>query len=188
MEELLKLNKEDIAKNLKPQSLRTIQIIQFAIIIGPLLFFGVCLLLHAMGKGSPAGEPELEMLMLPITGLMFLGSLVAVGFVPNLILKPDSLAGRAAGMAGDPVEWALSIHRVVVIIRMALLEGAALFGLVVLLLAVMGGRLFEYPILWLSTLPLLVHVACGLITFPSKNSVVEFIDTRIVKPLRRRSG
>jgi hypothetical protein len=24
--------------------------------------------------------------------------------------------------------------------------------------------------------------------FPSKNSVVEFIDTRIIKPLRQRSG
>lgn len=188
MEELLKLNKEDVARNLKPQSLRTAQIIQFAVIIGPVLFFGVCLVLGATVEGPPAGEPEVEMLLLPIAGFMLLGALIAGSVVPNLILKPDSLAGRAASLAGDPVEWAVSLYRLVVLIRMSLLEGAALFGLVILMLAVLGNRLGEYPVIWLSALPLLVHAACGFVTFPSRSNVVEFIETRILAPLRHRSG
>lgn len=188
MEDLLKLNREDIARDLKPQSLRTTQIIQLATIIGTVLFFLVCIAINATVEGPPAGEPEMEMLMLPILGLMFIGALIGASLVPKLILKPDSLAGRAADIGGDPIEWALAIHRVVMLVRMSLFEVVAIFGLVILILAAMGNRLGEHPIIWLSALPLLIHVVYGFVTFPSKNTVVEFIDTSIIKPLRHRSG
>jgi len=188
VEELLKLNKEDISRNLNPQSLRTTQIIQLATVLGPVLFFFVCIAINATNEGPMAGEPETEMMMLPLLGLMFIGALIGASVVPNVILKPDSLAGRAAGLTGDPLEWALSLHRVVMLVRMSLFEGVAIFGLVIIILAAMGNRLGEYPVIWLAALPLLIHVAYGLVSFASKNTVVEFIDTRIIKPLRHRSG
>ena len=188
MEELLKLNREDIVRSLKPESLRSIQIIQLATIIGPVLFFFVCIALNAIAEGPASGEPEAEMLMLPILGLLFVGALIGAGVVPKVILNPDGLAYRAANLSGDPLEWALALHRVVMLIRMSLFEMVSIFGLVIIILAVMGNRLGEYPVIWLAALPLLILVAYGLVGFPSKTSIAEFIDTRIIKPLRQRSG
>jgi hypothetical protein len=189
MDELLKLTRADISNKLNAKSLQVTQILQFALILGPVLFFGVCMLLKYMQvKGLPGDEPDLEMLMLPITGLMFVGMLVAVNLLPMLLLKPQSLAKKVNSLAGDPVEWAVQLHRTITIIRMALTEGVALFGLVTIILAVLGNRLDDNSIIWLATLPLVVHVGYGILSFPNKSNVVQFIETRIVGPLRRHSN
>jgi hypothetical protein len=108
--------------------------------------------------------------------------------MPSVMLKPETLHARVkSSPPSDPVAWMTAQHRLIMIIRMAILEGGALMGLTVLILAVMSRVLVEEPLLWLGAIPLAVHVLVGVLTFPTQESVVTFMDESIVQPLRRIS-
>jgi hypothetical protein len=130
--------------------------------------------------------------MLLVTGVVTLGALLGYLLVPGLLLQP----GRVAAMLGreqrlpdgrvvdDPTERLLLLYQTVAIIRLALLEGAALLGIVTLLLGVTTGSLEGNLVLWLALLPLAIHLAVGAMTFPTPERVAAFLEERVLRPLR----
>ena len=197
MEELLRLNKEDLSNKINQQSLKTIRIIQAVLIIGPIVFLVVILCLYAFGSDGAAerepGTARFMMTLLSVLGPLFVGTMLVAYFAPATMFSAKNLSELAkqnlrlpeGGNASGPVEWMLHIHRNAVVIRMAALEGSSLFGLVILLLGVIGNSLQSQPIIWFAALPLIVHVLIGLRTFPNKENVINYMDQHILQPLRR---
>jgi hypothetical protein len=172
------------------------QVIQLALLLGPLVFAAVILYLHlgpfAGGGGTETGDPGLLHSMLLVTASVTLGALAGAAAVPALMLKPERLAARLGSevrlpdgrVITDPVERTVIVYQNVQILRLALIEGSALFGLVVLSLAVVGRHLDETPVAWLAVLPLAIHLLFGMLTFPTRSAVVRFVEERILQPLR----
>lgn len=193
MPEIMQLGRAEVQEGLRDQDLRTTQIIHIATVAGPVLFLAVVIFLRSMpgalggaGGGAEMG-PDLGLTLLPITGVIALAAIVAAVVVPNLMLKPQVLAKRLEA-ASSPVSTMVALHRTLDIIRLAILEGAALFGLVVLLLSVMGGYLDDNPVFWVGLAPLGILVLVGLVTFPSRTYLTSFILDKMLQPARRHLG
>lgn len=190
MEQLLRLTKEDLRRELNANDLRVTLIIQLALTAGPIMFFAVILYLnygiYAQSPPPPTSDLSVTMMLLHVTAFLTLGAIAAAYIVPSMMLKPAMLKKKAG--SDQPVRWMTFLHRTLTIIRLAILEGAALLGLVVLIIASMGRFLDDNPVLWFAIVPMVIHVVASLLTLPTKSSVVEWMDTRILKPLQRTSG
>ena len=86
-----------------------------------------------------------------------------------------------------PISKLMVVFRSVMIIRLALLDGVALFGLVLLLLSASNGSLHERSIIWLALTPVVILLGFVFLTFPTKEKIVENIDTNILRKLRTYS-
>ena len=193
MPEIMQLGRAEVQEGLRDQDLRITKIIHIATMAGPLVFLAVVIFLKSMpqaleGIGASAGlGPDMGFVLLQVTGVVSLACIVAAVVVPNFLLKPQILAKRLEA-ASSPVAHMVALHRTIDIIRLAILEGAALFGLVVLLLAVMGGYLDDNPVFWFGLGPLVVLVLVGLVTFPSRSYMSTFVLDKMIQPARRYLG
>ncbi len=181
------LTREDIAHSLDANHLRVIQILQFALTAAPLAFLAVVLLVKATAAPAEATDDSTSRMMLLVLGPVAASIYVATAFMQRLMLSAPKLR---AGLPDQdtPAGWVGSFinrHRTLTIIRMSLMESAAIIGLVVVLLAVFDGSLEDQPIKWLGLLPTAVHLLYSAVTFPSRAAVAQFIHQRMVKPLQR---
>jgi hypothetical protein len=196
MDELLKLYPEDVKQRIDPKQVRLAKVLCAALTLGPLVFLAVVLFIPIGAIPMEQGDTELSRevlwLMLGMLGILTLAEGVFLVFLPTFVLAPVRLLPRAKraldpgkGQFKDPVAWMLSLHRLVLVMRAGILEGLSLFGVVVLFLARQTGFIQSDPLLWLSLVPLLILVVYQVATFPSSDSMAEFLTTRILKPLQR---
>jgi len=194
MEELLKLNREDVEPRIRKEFVLSTAIIQAAITFFPLLFLAVILAFPVLnpeiGKDESL-DPQMAMLLLQVLGLICLVAIVVGVYLPSFLLKPASLHARAEqqlASGSDPVTWMCNIYRTSVIIRLAFLEGAALCGLMPPLMASLGGYLDDNPVFWLGAIPLAIHVIAGVVTFPTRTSIANHLVTRILRPIKQSAA
>jgi hypothetical protein len=70
-----------------------------------------------------------------------------------------------------PPQLCIALIRAAMIIRLAMYEGIALFGLVICLLAVVEGVMQAYPLYWLNVLSSLLVVGYIVLTFPNAQRI-----------------
>ena len=150
------------------------QVVQAALMAGVLVFGLVVMLLairpQTMGTPTPARMLTLFSL---VHGAMAVGTWSLAPLLQTALLaraRPESGAG--VGTA------ALAAIRSAGLLRLALLEGTALFGLVVCLLAALGGALREQPLYWLNALSALAFLAYAALSFPTRERVETFFAER----------
>ncbi|RME26348.1 MAG: hypothetical protein D6806_06410, partial [Deltaproteobacteria bacterium] len=193
VEKLSALSPEEIKNNVPADRLRVMQIIPLAMVAGTLMFLGVCMVLDNLAGSAGPDSPRLPddlRIMAMLVAPVALGCYGAAFFLPRLLTNPSVLKNQAAaaGADVDPVAWSLEKLLQKRIIVAAMLEAPALFGLVVLMLAVMKRHIAGHPELWLAVAPLAIQVVATLITFPSREKAADEIRTSIVEPLRSGSG
>lgn len=112
------------------QQLRVMQIIAVALMMGVLMFFGVVLMITQgaiFGQGNPG---MMTMIAAGFAGLMIVNHLI----IPALIARAqlNKLNSEEAGPkdSDNTKDSLLAIYRTQLIITLALLEGAAFFNLV----------------------------------------------------------
>lgn len=161
-------------------TVRALQLIYAAIAGGVLLFACVVAWLavaESSGEGAAPGQVELIQwmslghLVLAAAGFSLVGGVYdRMLIVARLEKTPATPVAATQGKAVEQaarVEPYLAVLRTAEIVRLAMLEAVALFGLVVLLLAALQGVLQAEPVYWLnllSTLFLLLFVA---LNFPT---------------------
>lgn len=167
------------------QQVRAQQLTHIAISIGPVLFAGVVGYLHATTQPMPLPPGTIELLrVLSFTHIaVALGCWMAAFVIPALMLKPARLeaamerplvAPFGLGPAiTDPREILLLAMSKAHLLRLALLEGPALFGLVICLLGAIRGGLHEHPVYWFNTGSTFVLVVVAALTFPTRDKLVE---------------
>lgn len=141
-------------------------VVHLALTLGPVAFLGVVVYLWSVT--TPGDQPPkrelLDLLSLVHAGLLL--TLVPLG----LLVLPKILLGRAVRGASG-AHFALRVATAVegaCILRMALVEGPALFGTVVVLLAVLQGALQEQPLYWANTASTAVLLVASVLAFPTR--------------------
>lgn len=155
--------------------LLTLQVLHVALPLGAITFAVVIGAMAALGFDGQGGEwtsgdastPEEAVSLLRTLSLAHL--VLAVGLA---LLLPKVLPRHRSGAEEHP-RVALGRVRASYIIRLIVLEGAAMFGLTVCLVGVVRGVMVEHPVYWLNVASSLVLLAASVLAFPSRERVEE---------------
>lgn len=151
------------------QQLRVMQIIAVALMMGVLMFFGVVLVStqgDIFGQGNPG---IMTMIAAGFAGLMIINHLV----IPALITKTqlNKLKSEAPGPkdSDSTNDSLLAIYRIQLIVTLALLEGAAFFNLISVMIE-------HHVISLIAAIALLGLMA---VRFPSRTKVSWWVQDRL---------
>lgn len=144
----------------------TAKVVAVALLAGATLFFAILLvLMQITGTQKDSGiDPDLLVLLTGISSAYCLVSNCIGPIVQNYLMK--SAMGRDDGKSNP-----MGVYFTGMIVRYAMAEGSAFFGLVSLLMGVVSNTYPAY--LWLNTVPLGVLYMVVFLTFPTKNYVEE---------------
>jgi len=153
------------------QDVRSIQIVCAALASGVILFVFVVLAAYFV---IPAGELPRD--------VQFYWLLTSVQLVMSgsLLVLSSAVFNRLLDRIRDAPDQAFSLLRSALIVRLAMLEAGALYGIVVCLLAVLDGTMKEHPVFWIN-----LAGAVGMLlflswSFPTKERQSEWIESRIL--------
>lgn len=190
MESLAEVDEKDFEDALRqdPQHVRMLRILYMAFGGGVLLFAAIVIGLFYTSVGNAEGERHGIVRLLSSVHLpMALGLWLAAFMSGNFFYSPGNLK-RAVNMSMStlsgrdptPAQKCLFVIRMAIILRTALLEGVALFGIVICLLGANSGALRENPIYWLNLSSTGVLVLSLALTFPSHQRLIELFRYRFV--------
>lgn len=158
---------------LTPDHMRTVRRVHLGFMMGPCLFAALVGFLAMERHPENPGEDSIAVTR--TLSLVHLGvavcALAASRIVPNRIFSAETLAGAPAA------EW-VRRQQTAAHVRLGLVEGAALLGLVTCLIAVESGVLPEHPVYWLNLGSLVALQVVGMATFPNRDRWVDWFERR----------
>jgi hypothetical protein len=171
----------DLESVITPEYLRITRILHAALVSGPALF-GAGLLAFFFSAGQPL-TPDLRAVQ-----TMDRLSVAHVGFTIVAYLLAPLLFGRTMNRTRlDPGQenstpnglalQALMLLRTAIIVRLAVLQGAAFFGLAVCMIGVTGGVLYAAPMLWLNLGSTALLIVFGVLTFPTRDGLLDILES-----------
>ena len=172
---------EDFQKAVTPEKVRTLQILCGALGMGILLFSGVVLFLYFQGMAkAPLPKPDafqLSTMLSLVHGVAGISLLGMAFFLPLFILKQvlNQEAPEEAQLGQQCFGRIMGYY----IMKMGILEGVALLGLVTCLLSSMNGVLYRESAYWLNLLTPFLFWAILLTEFPTEKRILDlFIKAR----------
>lgn len=156
--------KSDGESLVDPHDVLNLAVFQGALMLGLLIFLVVIIVVIPGPEGAPPeGVFQSIEMMSAVHAFMTLGCVAAAAIVPKLVL--------ANAVKAEGGELGFGDLRNAQLIRVSLLEGAALFGLVIIFMAKHGGVLQEQPLIWANALSTAVMLVVGLMTFPTRSRI-----------------
>jgi F0F1-type ATP synthase membrane subunit c/vacuolar-type H+-ATPase subunit K len=176
---------DEMKKALSVNAVRVFQIIYIAILLGVTVFLGIILYMYSAGSpfAAPAEDTVQQMNIFSLIHAgMFIAGLFISRFLYDLTLKPARAESvmtdrRVEGLSG--AEKHLAVMRTAMIIRLALLEGPVLFGLVALFMAAVNGVLYHKGIYWANLASYIYLVYFILTDFPTPEKLLEVFKKRL---------
>jgi hypothetical protein len=181
----------DFEAALTPAELRMFQIIQGALGAGIATFLCIPVALYVFDAVVLADEAAQDLQLIRLLSLVHIALaaalLVTAKVVYDLQFRPERLAGEhrpalrdtQGEVIHDPATYCLALLRTAMIVRMAMYEGIAMFGLVVCLLAVIDGVVQAYPLYWLNALSSVALIGYIVLTFPTAERLKALFLSRI---------
>lgn len=156
---------------LTAQELKGMQTISAALPAGVLLFLLVVVMVSLRQPApAPGATPDLDTARL----LSLVHAALALGAYS---LTPVLYRMRFAQGAED-AEGALATIRGALILRLAMLEAPALFGVIVCLLSAKTGALAAQPLFWLNGITALIFLVFAATGFPTRDRVEAIHEAR----------
>ncbi|MBK8946667.1 MAG: hypothetical protein IPM32_15545 [Ignavibacteriae bacterium] len=174
----MNLTFENIYSNISHEQLKTSQIIAIALGLGISLFFGVTMIMYYNNLPNDPNvyeEPNNLLYLKFVCILVFFTTLVLSYFQPTRIVKAQFETLKNTDSSKVDINSLEAIHRTYLIIRLAILEGGGLFGLVIFFLSVLDFTIYAFPIYWICVIPALVMVLHVILLFPTKTKVSNYI-------------
>lgn len=159
------LDFSNLQNEISNEKLKQLQIIVTALNIGVLLFFFVTMILYF--QQMPETTPVKTYYELYNTLLAILAVFTFSMFYLSKTI-PDKLFGKGSAN----IIAALNSYY---IIKLALLEAAVFFGLVVFLLSIFDSVIYSYQIVWLSIIPLILFFIISYYNFPTIENVITLL-------------
>ncbi len=192
MDELRKITIKDVEEKLVGENLKINRIISSVLWLGPLFFLFVILFLYQNNSSLDVNVKqdsvvELMSLILPFFALV----VYSIFFLlPKIYLKKDGLKLKLSSpslssrTATNPAVDIIMLDRTLMVVRLAMLEGIALFGLVILILSVSDGTIYDNSNYWLLIIPLLVLIIVAVTQYLSKDKILSRIENDILSKIR----
>jgi hypothetical protein len=161
---------------IQPEQLRPLQIIHFALAGGVSIFLVVTMILTGSPVVVPPGGEDLLTVLSMVHAIAFIAAIAIGRFLYDSQLRRDRLQSMAQGVSEQAArDLVLGLLRRVTIVRLALLEGAAFFGLAVVLIAKMTGVVTEAPVYWLNALSSVIFIGFVVFTFPTRDKINDLL-------------
>lgn len=171
-----KVSMAEFQSALTNDKVRALQILQGMLTMGVFVFAAVVagLFFTQQPPENPAPDGINVSMFLTWTHLVFAVTIyVLVAVVWPMIAFSSQKTAEAD--SGDKV---IAILQQGMILRLAMLEGAALFGLVVCLLSVFNGSLYQQPLIWINLVSAAVMIAVSGATFPTRDRLQKIFETK----------
>ncbi len=188
MDEYKRVTIEQIEAGLVGEPLRMNRIMSLALVMGTTLFLAVVLYIYQKNLSSDI-EISYNAVDELIVVFLILALIIYPTFLifPKIFLKGNKLEAKLLSSTlslnnistTDPVINIISLDRTMMIIRLAMLEGVALFGLVALMLCVNSGLIYHNDNYWLLVIPLFIQ-AIATSSFVSKEKIISRIERDIL--------
>lgn len=178
------INPDEFRRALTPQVIFSFQIVPGAILLS-VLMFAAAVFYVASTTPSPSDPESLN----TINILSIIHVFVATGcyllsrmlYDRQFRINRDGPSGVAVQSA-SPAEAAshgVNLIRKATILRLALIEGPAFFGLAVCLIAALNGVLHEHPEYWGNGLSAVILVLSIIFTFPNSDRLTAVYNEKI---------
>jgi hypothetical protein len=104
-------------------------------------------------------------------------------FYAQKLFSPEAMKDAFTLETPDAViQRCILQQRTTVIMRLALMEGSALFGLAVCMIGATNGVLRAVPEYWINLLSPFLLIGFGIATFPTKERLVDWFAERFLAP------
>ena len=181
----LSLTSSQFSDALTSESLQVTRLVHAAIMMGPVVFFMVVLAFSFQQSGGPpprASDFEVMNILSVVNALLFVMALFLTQFLSGFLFSPDRLGQDTGSITAEMLaSQCVSMQRTADIGRIAALEGAALFGLAVCFIGATNNVLQADPSYWLNALSTGLFVGYGITTFPTKQNLIDWFETRFVR-------
>jgi len=188
MDDLRNVTFDEFSKALTPQWLRNLRIIQSGLGSGVFVFCSVVFLLSSAPQSSQ--QPKNSVLLLSVLSfvhmMMAMGVYAASAVVYNMLFSDANLTRLSQKKACpgketvfSPAVQCLSLIFTASIVRLAMMEGAAFFGLVVCLLGVQWGVIETRGIYWGNLFSTVIFLAYVIYTFPTRERIEDIFKAKI---------
>jgi len=165
---------QDLYRAMTPAIVKSYQVFYFANALGVLIFFFVVLFLFLQSFSNPATlvDPESENYVMMLTMLHLV--VLAIAYLAATFVYRKMLA-RAFSEEQRSVsaEAVLATMRLAGIVRLAVMEWAAFFGLVVLVVATQQWVLQLTPEYWVNLISTFIMFGFVILTFPTRSRLEE---------------
>jgi hypothetical protein len=169
---------------LTPESLRTTQIIQSALMAGVVFYAVAALLIYTQNQDRAPSASELDTLqILTVVHLVFFGAaVVASMFLSKRLFSPQGMAQALESKdARQVADRCVVQQRTAILVRLAVLEGAAFFGLSVCTIGAQSGGLRESPAYWINLVSGVGFLFSASATFPTRERLVNWFEAAFLK-------
>lgn len=170
MEQTPQIELAQFQEALTPQRIRTFQIIAAVLWIGATVFLGVVLISYSASVPDQTQTNSILPVLTIVHAVEASFSYLAAFFIYRFCTSPGGLAflQKQNAVQGDLQVPFVGAIFTGYILSAALLEGTALFGLVVCMVGTMDGTILQSPVYWLNLFSYVVFSAFILKTFPTK--------------------
>jgi hypothetical protein len=160
----------DFQQAITPVYVKGLQVFYVALSIGVIVFFFVVFYFYIESTELKLGDSREMLDMLSIVHLVY----AVLAYAVATLLFGRTLAKGRAGVGGPATaEGFLATYRLASVVRLAIFEGVAFFGLVVIFIGAQTGLLQISPQYWLNLFSTVI--LCGLViwTFPTRDRIEE---------------
>jgi hypothetical protein len=179
-----RLTYSELRQHLTPENIKPIQIIQLSLASGLIIVGALVLLLYYQIKPSQDHAVSGVLFLVRMLSLMHVMFAIPMYFLSPIILKKmiskDRLSKIPHGAVSntEPTEMTQSekclfMIRSAIIVRSAMYEGVAFFGLTILLLGAAKGILQSHTVYWVNAFSTIVALWLMLKTFPSREMILD---------------
>lgn len=176
---------DDFRRVATPGAVRVLQLIHLALLGTVSMFtFGVVLVHYMYAPAAAADAEEVALIRVLSLGVLMMATAVygtVMHLYPRVLLRARPPDAGPDTPASDPAAWSLARIRTAEILRLALLEAPALFGLAVCILAGFNGVLQAHPVYWLNALPAVVLIAYATLNFPSLDRLIDLFRNHLME-------
>lgn len=171
----LNLTATEVERALTQEYLLKSQIIHLALLMGALTFLTAAIFFYAQNEPNVGVDQSLLDTLSLVHVIYAFGTYSAAPFIFK-----RQLAGSAkdANPEENPALMFLIRVRTAQIIRLALFEGTAFLGLIVLMQGAINGILHVHPVYWWKVASTAILAGLIILTFPTKAKIMQLFNDR----------
>ncbi len=174
------LTNVQFAEALTPQSIQVMRVVHAAIMAGPILFLMIILALSSQQTGElpplPSDVEIINTLSMVHIGIALAAFLLS-SYLSAALFSPDRLGTEGELTTAEMLaSRCVALQRAAAIARLAVLEGAAFFGLTICLLGVINHVLQAEPSYWLNAASTGFFLIYAATLFPTRESLIGWFD------------
>ena len=189
MDEYKYISRYEIEEKLTGENFKINRIIGFALFTGPFILLLVVVYLYQQKEGGLSEQQSTDFIQIMLTVFLIMAASIylLVAVLPKIFLSKENLVKMLSSTfvkkqdeKNSSVIKLILVDRTLMIIRLAMMEGVTLFGLVIMMLSVFNSVIYTNESYFLLVLPWIAQLIFTINNYFNKDKVVERIYNEIL--------